>query len=221
MTASGSNHFDPNEEVARAYYASVLNAGDAARTRAQVAFTVTSGIGTALVVGGVFAHIAVRPIWLQILGAAALSMWLVASFFFLRAVGSPVQTPAKSNVKPSEFLTVVLDRISEDRDAVQRLHATALWASGTALVLTFALVIGLMVQAGSSPSTGEPATVSISPSGLRHLKDVCPGITDPARAVVDPSSLQKPMTALRQVQCATHPSTLELATSAIQSVAFH
>jgi hypothetical protein len=63
------------DAVVNAYYPRALAVPDAARSRAQAAYTIASAIAAALVAAGVFGNLDQRPELVQGLGVAALVGW--------------------------------------------------------------------------------------------------------------------------------------------------
>jgi hypothetical protein len=209
----------PQEEVARAYYASVLGAGDAARTRAQVSFTVASAIATALIAGGAFAKIGERPVALQIVALIALALWMVTAYCLFRAVGQPVAPDGRSGMTQSQFFDAVMDNAARDRDAVQSRQQLAHRTAAAAFLATFIALLGFLVDSRDSSFHGDPATISLSSDGHRRAAAVCPGLKNPLAASIDTDSLEKRSVELRIRDCGGRAASLVLPARDVRVVA--
>src|SRR5437588_326206 len=84
-----------------AYYPALIASADAARARAQVAYTIASATAAALVAAGVLTNIAAAPFWVRLLGTASLIAWITVAALFMFVV-MRVRPQRKKSRSPSD-----------------------------------------------------------------------------------------------------------------------
>jgi hypothetical protein len=203
------------DEVVKAFYPSLLSAGQAARDRAQSAFSIASAITAVLVAGGAFADIGRRSDWLKGLGLLTLAAWVATAFLFLRAVASPVASPNQADVSSEDFARAVLANSRAERDAVQSRQRTALWTSGGAMILTLML---LLFTSTPDNFRGHRARLSLTQAGDLAASAVCPTVAEPVVGDVDANRLGGAFIQIRNVSCAGHATRLWLMVSSVRAI---
>jgi MFS family permease len=190
--------YDPSvrDAIVSAYYPRATAAADAARSRAQSAYAISSAIAGALVATGLLADLSGVEAWVKILGALALSAWFVASSLYIRAVASPVP-PLETAAQPTAdaFVEAVLSNARSEREAIDSRQDTAnkvsLLAMGlTASTLVFALLAPM-------PAEEKEAKLVLSPAGAGAITALCQGTPTVVAGNLDVSSLKTDFVVLK------------------------
>jgi hypothetical protein len=223
--------------VAEAYYSRAAAGADAARERAQTAFTMTSAIAAALAAAGIFGDITEKTRSVQILGFAAFISWLVTSLLLLYAAVGEFWHPeeAEEDAPPphyseyqvmkiahddTHFVAVVYQDVRDERDAVYNRLRAALNAALVALALTGAT--GGVALFEGKPSHPVDSLVQLNTAGRIDLANLCPTSSghDQVRAAVDPSELDQPFVQLKLPAgaCDGHAVSIELPRADIRGV---
>lgn len=226
------------QAAAAAYYTRAASLADAARQRAQTAFTMASAIAAALAAGGAFANIGKEPTHVQVVGFCAFAAWLATAFLLLRAAVSEhtSDNAPKADGKDlverdglllargdAAFIRILYDEVEGERDAVYNRLRGALSAALLALVLTGA-AIGLALLGNESAPASKSKVVSAQVSLKTVPKPLvwrCPGLADHSgTGRLDTAELAKTFTrvAFRASQCRRKATTVELPTADIADV---
>jgi len=208
-----------HDEMVRAYYPGLLSAGQAARGRAQVAFTITSAIATALVAGGAITDISQRSVGVQLLSLACLALWLASAFFFLRAVASPVE-PKHVTATKVEFVDHAIDNAEHERDEILQRQGRALLLAGFAITSTVVL-LSILLLSRASTFDGMEATVSLQRDFVASVQRVCIRSTSEVTGTIESDRLGDDFVEVRNVTCGRQRVTLHLPSSEVSAVVVH
>jgi len=160
------------DEVVKAYYPAIVSAGDAARTRAQTAYTIASAVATAIVAAGIFGDIAQRPTFVKVLGALALAAWLLTAGLFMHAVAGRIDPVVDGEqLDVSAFVRAVITNARHERRVVVRRSATAMLAGSAAMALTLAAVV--LAWLLPAPTEHVHGRVALSPAGAVQVQRLC------------------------------------------------
>ena len=178
------------KEVIENYYATAVEAGDSARTRAQSGYTIASAIAAAIVAAGALGGINDARAEVKVLGVMALVAWLAAAAFFMRAVAGKVKNLiVDPQPDANSFVHAVLANVRTERGAVNSRSAIAQVIAIIAICLTTIAVVLALFRPPSSPSVD--GTIALSPSGFKQVKALCgPGMPTPIHGLLNPSDLQ-------------------------------
>jgi hypothetical protein len=181
--AGGGRSPDPpgrgeiNSEVLKtvvgAYYGAKLEAPKAARTNAQNAYTIAAAVAAAVVAAGAFVDLSSRPTSVQILGAAALAVWLITAALFMWAVAAPSEDASglAGTNEATEFVKEAMRRAKNETAAINDRQFFARISAGAASVLTVAaLALGLFLPPAS---TTKDVTVRLDPAEQASLTELC------------------------------------------------
>lgn len=158
------------DAVVDAYYPRALAAPDAARARAQSAYTIASAIAAGLIAAGAFADFGSRPGLVQVLGFASLGGWLAAAALFMVAVSSPLKSMACPQESADEFVREALRMAAEERQRVDTWQGAARWVAAGAGALT----LGTFVSVVAMPVDDDVVVeVSLTEAGRDSLADLC------------------------------------------------
>jgi hypothetical protein len=186
---------DVRKTVVDAYYRSAFAAPEAARNRAQAAYTIASAVAAALIAAGAFADFPERPTWEKVFGALSLAVWVLAAFLFMYAVATPYRDPdsGKSVIGAQEFIKHVGANTRAERNLIVERQRRAMWA-----VVVAALLTGLTTGIGlfSTPTKLRTAIVLLTPKGIRQLGAPCNGRAS-IRGVVDTSTIASPVVVIQ------------------------
>jgi hypothetical protein len=207
----------PGEAVqaaAAAYYTRAAGQADAARQRAQTAFTMSSAIAAALAAGGALTHISAQPRAVQILGFCAFAAWLVTAGLLLwAAVGeyrrddsSPRPAPGVAErdggwvvVGNRNFIHYLYSEIEHERNAVYDRLALALVLASLAIILTAGAVGVRLFDHQPSAKPRVEAEVSLSRAGVKRLSAACPTAPTIRRisGAIDPAAVGQEVVAVQ------------------------
>lgn len=175
------------DAIIGAYYPKIIDAGDAARVRAQAAQSVASllvGAGTGGLALGAAREGAPVALWLA---CTAVVCWAGTTVLFLLAVGSPIRyADGLDNVDDNDALVqVVIKRARDDRSQVDRWIRRATLGTMISLVITLAALLTFLLL---EPKT-EPAAVTVTASQLAAIRGICPGAANPIRGHLEAGSI--------------------------------
>jgi hypothetical protein len=174
------------EAVGKAYYTRAVAAADLARTRAQNGFAVASFLAGGLVGAAVLRGLEAVPIAAPILGACALSAWVLAAALYARALAEPVDLLTGEQPDADAFVRKALDNAAEERDKVDTRARSAHRVSLAAATVTVAAVaVGVLVPA-SQPET---VFVLLSTRGMAAISELCGDETNPIRGRLETADL--------------------------------
>lgn len=180
------------DEVVKAYYPTVVSSGDAARTRAQTAYTIASAVATAIIAAGIFGGIEDQSTGVKVLAVMALVAWLVAAGLFMFAVAGQV-TPPNSGEEPdgSAFVRAVIGNAHAERRAVAERSERAMGASVVAMAITLVAVLATWLT--PAKSTKAHGAVALTPRGARQVAALCEQAeTKVVNGSFDPGKLAEP-----------------------------
>jgi hypothetical protein len=163
---------DVRESVVQSYYPHALSVADTARSRAQSGYGIASAIATGLVAAGALGKIGQQSLLVQILGLAAVVMWVVAALLFLWAVAAPVGLVTQAQPNVSAFVGAALQLARQERDEIDRRQRFARWASTLAAFLTVMTVTVALLLSGDRASPALSVSVSDIPSGIKVVAKV-------------------------------------------------
>jgi MFS family permease len=204
--------------VIGSYYPRQIATADSARSRAQAAYTVASGIALAILAAGVFTDIAHQRVLVRYLAAGTVALWLLTAFAFLLAVGGPPPPHQGTDIESeSEFVRHVLSTARSERDWVDSRLRLAYWPTAAAMVLT----VVTFVAAATSRVSESSARIVLTQRGLGYVAQFCPEAGLRLRGGVDLSSLSDPWVFVRMKPsvCGTE-SELRLRSQDIAVIAF-
>lgn len=160
------------DAIVGAYYPRQVSAVDAARSRAQSAYTVSSALATVLLGAGLLTALGERPLIVRGLGSIAIAAWLGAAGLYLRAVASPV-TPPLRDVKDgaAAFVNAVLKRAEAERREIDARLNIANAGSLFALLVT---ATAIAVAVYWSPAQTVSGMIVLTRSGAEVIGEVCP-----------------------------------------------
>lgn len=209
---------DVRRAVVESYYPRLVAASDAARSRAQGAYAIASGIALALVAAGIFTKVSSAPAVVRWLTVAAVGAWLVAAYMFLRAVGPHGTRGELTETKnASEFVRYVLNAAKQERDEVDLRVHRAYWPTFIAIALTIATVVA--VAAVHAPRRA--SVVALSPAAQQAVQRLCPRAERLVRGRVATSALDSFWVTIRvSARECGHEVELRVPRRDVQAVAF-
>jgi hypothetical protein len=176
------------DAVIEAYYPTALQAAEAARNRAQSAYTIASAVAAAIVAGGIFGDIGDQPVGVQVLGVVTLAAWLLAAILFIQAITGSVEAPESGEQEDVDaFVRAAVNNVSSERKTVSDRQGRAYGITLVAIVLTLSLIVTLLVVEPESQSIA--ATVSVTPAGTDAVKSACPDARSMVHGELDPDTL--------------------------------
>ena len=209
------------DAVVNAYYPQVLAEAEAARRRAQNGYAIAGAIAAALTAAGVLGDLGRQPLAVQLVGCAALAAWLGCALLFLRAVTTPTESvgadSAESSTSAGAFVTVVLDHVDEERDAIVARTRWATRVAFVAIALTFAaIVMGSTIDDDGHDVVGRLVLTS---SGRAAMVAACDTPAESVTAILDEHALDQATVRLRLPSgCGgQRPATMFLPRSAVAS----
>jgi hypothetical protein len=175
------------DAVAPAYYTRAATAPDQARTRAQGGFAIASFLAGGLIGVGLLSRSASVPISVRILGACALTVWVVGAALYARAVAGSVALEAETQTTAADFVTTVLVNAHAERAKVDSRQKLAYRVSMIAAVLTAAAVsLGLLLTPRQNT---ESASVVLTAQGAAAVRILCGTALRVVHGQLDPASL--------------------------------
>jgi hypothetical protein len=194
--------------IAEAYYERAAQGADAARERAQTAFTMASAIAAALAAAGIFGNIDRETRTVQILGFLAFAGWLLTALLLLHAAVGEYLAPAddhgpeerdlseggtmKIALGDDEFVATVYSDVVAERNAVYDRLRRALGAAGLAIVLTGAAAGAALLSRETEAARTMSGDVELTDQGMKDIGRACPVERgkNPIRASLVPASLK-------------------------------
>ena len=159
--------------VTAAYYPRLVTSPEAARGRAQAAYTIASAVAAGLVVTGLLTSLDRRPIVVQVLGLASFLAWVCTAAAYVRAVAVPVNLPRPDDSKldTDGFVKHVLEVAKEERDKIDGYQKKANWVAASAAWITAVTFIVAVALPTAQPRL--PATLALTDTGSQALKNLC------------------------------------------------
>jgi hypothetical protein len=194
--------------IIEAYYPRATAAADAARSRAQGAFAITSAIAGSLLGVRLFGDLTILSDLVKRTGSAALLCWLLTAVLYLRAVATPVRTVRTTLQDRDSFVDAVLDDARAERDVIDRRQTWATRAGLVAMGLTILAVVMALLRPDAQRLV--PATVSLSSAGVATVEQVCASKQKVVEGSVDVASLGSHFVTIKTTPGKCQESTVEL-----------
>jgi hypothetical protein len=179
--------------IVNAYYSKVVGEAEVARSRALSGYTIAAAIAAALTAAGLLSDLGGHSLTVQIVGCLALAAWLGSALLFLHAITNPADPIGADSAKtssPAAFVTVVIDRVKEERSKVVDRTERAIRLVFVAVALTVAaIVLGVTVERDDGHDvTGR---VVLTSSGRSAVASACGTTTNSVTATMDEHALDK------------------------------
>jgi hypothetical protein len=206
------------ESIVNAYYPRELAAVDAARVRAQSAYSVSSALVALLIGAGLLASFDERSSVIQVLGAVALALWLLAACLYLRAVASPIAPYDRGLAsEDSAFVDTVLSRASAERLEVDRRLGVANTSSMIALLVTISTVLLAIFWNPVATSNG---IIVLTDNGISMIARVCPRRPTTLAGDIDDASISTDILHIKVLAgiCDGGPIDLEVAINLVSAI---
>jgi hypothetical protein len=155
------------------YYPRVISAPEAARNRAQAAYTIASAVAAALIAAGLLTSLYRRPTLVKVMGSLALVGWFLAAGAYVWAVAAPARLRLKESAQDARsFVHLVLQDAIDERTTIDRRQGFANVIASVAAVLTAAAFISALLS-GSPERRLQPGLVITSETGARSVETIC------------------------------------------------
>lgn len=156
--------------VIGAYYARVIASADAARARAQTAYTVAASLSAVLLGAGIVSRFGTVSSAAKVLGAFAVALWALTASLYGRATSRSIDWPIVDTVTKDQLVALILDRVATEKRTVQSCLARANMAAVVAGTVT---VLALVVDSLGESTANETVRLIPSAEGAEAIEEIC------------------------------------------------
>ncbi len=173
--------------VIPAFYSGIVARADAARTRAQSAYTIASGVAVGLIGTAILGQLDQQPIWVRILGMGSIVAWALVAATFVYAISVPTQTPPKPHtiVGVDAAVNEIIRLATVEKNSVEKRSSMARRAAIASTLITLAALGGVIFH----PPETIPAVVVITSAEVATAQQACPLVTERIQGQVEVSTL--------------------------------
>jgi hypothetical protein len=173
--------------VIPAFYSGIVARADAARTRAQSAYTIASAIAVGLIGTAIIGQLDQQPLWVRVLGIGSIVAWAVVAATFVYAICVPAQPPPAAHTIIGEDAAVneIIRLTTAEKNNVEWRARIARYGAIASTAITLAALGGVVFH----PPAMIDAVVVITPAEVAIAQQACPDITERIEAQVEVSTL--------------------------------
>ena len=184
------------QTMANAYYPQLITQPEAARNRAQAAFSIATAIATALIGLSIFADFGSLRGIVQVLGVLALLTWVASAGLYIRAVAAPaLRRGLRESTSIYDFANAILSNALAERDTIDLRQQLARFVGGIAAVLTF-ITLATAIIVKPQPELWA-VDVAISEDARKGLQQLCTSNPATLRGTIEDESLDRSVIAVR------------------------